>query len=584
MKTLARLLTIAKINKQNINYINKDLYRLFYDKELFIIAYEKIKSIRANEGFDGFSLSEIEKIIEQIKNKTYKFSPATRIYIPKSGKNELRPIDIGNIKDKVILEIVRMILEAIFEPTFLKNSHGFRPNKSCHSALESLKINFNGIKWVIEADIKKYFNSIDHNILISLLERRIQDINFIQLIRKVLNAGYLEFKIHKTDIIGVPQGNIISPILSNIYLHELDVYMENLEKSFYKGKVRKPNKAYKNITLKMWRLREKGLYKESELLRKELCMPASDFNDPNYRRLKYIRYCDDFVIGIIGTRKETVKIKEDIKNFMKEKLKLDLNEQKTLITHTSKTFLFLGTNIKIPFYKENKITTRVVKGITRKNKLSSSLPRLDMPLKRVKDKLIATFFCNKKGNPIPKFLFYSYTHNEIIKAYNAIIYGILNYYSFVSNTSSLGYICYLLKSSAAKLLAAKFKLRTQAKVYSKFGRFLTSPEGTKIAQRRDLKVRKLDFHTKEIKTNIPELYYGRLTRSILRKICGICGSTNRIEMHHVKHLRNMKKTLTPMEKSMVSLNRKQIPVCKNCHMEIHKGKYDGLALKDIISK
>lgn len=297
MKALKIVAIIAEKNKKNKNYINKDLYRLLYNDELFVTAYEKIKSNPSNtldskiQGLDGFSLEDIFKIISSIRKESYKFQPAKRILIPKPGKKEKRPIDIGNVRDKVVLEAIRIILEAIFEPGFEDTSHGFRPNKGCHTALRDVRVMFRGSKWFIEGDIRKYFNTIDQEILISLLKKRIDDIRFINLIRKVLNAGYLEFNIRKTDLIGVPQGNIISPILANIYLHELDIFMKELSGNFTKGVKRKPRKEYTQIQTSIAKARRHGDLTQVKELRKILLKTLPfDFNDPNYKRLNYVRY------------------------------------------------------------------------------------------------------------------------------------------------------------------------------------------------------------------------------------------------------------------------------------------------------
>lgn len=583
MKILERLSILSKLNK-NKDYINKDLYRLLYQKELYILAYEKIKSKQSNAGLDGISLSAIDIIIEKIKNQTYKFSPATRVYIPKPGKIEKRPIDIANIKDKVVLESVRIILEIIFEPTFLETSHGFRPNKSCHTALKFVKQKFTGVRWMIEGDIRKYFNSIDHSILINKMEKKIQDTRFISLIRKILNAGYLEFKVLKTDLIGVPQGNIISPILSNIYLNELDKYIEDLKVNFDKGTKRAINPEYKNLYKSSNYFKSRNPSKAAELRKKMLRVKPTLANDPNFKKLAYVRYADDWIIGIIGSKKDAIEIKNRIKEYLKEKLKLELNEEKTLITNCKeKGSLFLGVDIKSPMYEKSKMTIRNRLGKIFKQRVGGSPIKMRLPQSRVIGKLSTALFCDKLGIAKPKLHWLGYTHDEIITAYNAVINGIFNYYSFVSNTRSLSRIYSILRSSAAKLLATKYKLKTQRKVYRKFGKILAQPNGKELIFRNNWEIRPMDFK-ENISTDISIIYTTRLTRSILNKICAICQSTEKVEMHHVKHLKNMNSKLTLMEKSMVSLNRKQIPVCRICHMDIHSGKYDGVSLKDIINK
>lgn len=409
MKTLKRIATIAKKNKENNKYVNKDLYRLLYSEELYIAAYEKIKSntLDPNKGrsLEGFSLNDVKKIIQEIKNESFKFKAATRIYIPKPGKKEKRPIDIGNIRDKIVLEAIRIILETIFEPRFLETSHGFRPNKGCHSALRDVRVMFRGTKWFIEGDISKYFNTIDHEILITLLKNKIEDVRFLNIIRKVLNAGYLEFNIHKTDMIGVPQGNIISPILANIYLHELDKFMESLINIVTKGNKRKPLKEYVKIQGEITKSKNKQEFSKVKELKKTLLRTKTfDFNDPEYKRLNYVRYADDFLIGIVGSKKEAIEIKEKIKEFLNNNLKLNLNEEKTLITNASKEEAsFLGTHIKCPIYEEEKIILRERNGIISKQRKSSANIRINMNVDKIIQKLKNAKFCNGAGKSIPKY-------------------------------------------------------------------------------------------------------------------------------------------------------------------------------------
>lgn len=582
MKILERLSILSKLNK-NKDYINKEVYRLLYKEDIYILAYEKIRSKQSNTGLDGFSKKTIDKIIQQIRDNSYKFSPAERIYIPKPGKDEKRPIDIVNIKDKVLLEAIRMILETIFESSFINTSHGFRPNRSCHTALKTIRQQYRGTRWMIEGDIKKFFNSIDHKILIEKLKVRIEDKRFLDLIRKILNAGYLEFKILKTDLIGVPQGNIISPILSNIYLHSLDEYIEKLKISFDKGDKRKLNQEYKKLYKSSNYYKSKGnLEKAAELRKQMLKINTTDPNDPEFKRLQYVRYADDWLIGIIGSKLETIEIKNQIKEFLKKELNLELNEEKTFITNSNeKASLFLGVEIKSPRYEESKVSIRNRLGKVFKQRFPNATIKMNLPQNRLINKLNTGSFCDKLGKSMPKLHWLGYSHGEIITGYNSIIQGIFNYYSFIDNTRTLSRIYSILRSSAAKLLATKFKLGTQRKVYVKFGKTLKSPNQKKLIYRNNWSKTPMDFK-ENVSTDISIIYMKRLTKTILNKICCICQSNEKVEMHHIKHLKTMNNKLTPMEQSMVSLNRKQIPVCRICHMDIHKGKYDGVALKDII--
>jgi hypothetical protein len=296
-----------------------------------------------------------------------------------------------------------------------------------------------------------------------------------------------------------------------------------------------------------------------------------------------VRYADDWLIGMVSTRVEAVTIKDKIKGFLKENLKLELHEDKTLITNSSQSkAIFLGTEIRCPIYKEEKIINRKRKGKVYKQRKSSANTRMDMPVKRIIDKLKTAHICDGGGKAQPKYQWLGYTHKEIILAYNSIINGISNYYSFIENMSALARIYNILRSSAAKLLTAKYKLKTQRKTFQKFGAGLKSPEGTSLIVRKEWKKNPMGFK-KNVNTDLSVIYTSRYTKSILHRICAICSSNVKVEMHHVKHIRKMNIKLSMMEKSMVSLNRKQIPVCRECHMDIHTGRYDGKSLKDIIN-
>jgi group II intron reverse transcriptase/maturase len=593
MNTHERIAKITELNRKYCltEFKNKDLYRLLYKKDLYEAAYRKIKSYEGNVELDGFSIRTIEEIIKEIKNESFKFHPAKRIWIPKPGRKDKRPIDIGAVEDKVILESIRIILEAIYEPIFKESSHGFRPGKGCHTALKDIRVVFKGSKWFIEGDIKQFFNTIDHESLINIMRKRIQDESFLNLIRKALNAGYYEFKVHKSDLIGVPQGNIISPILSNIYLHEFDEFMEKLKTDFDKGKKRKIRSEYSSLQGKIKYRREKGEIEEANRLRKELLkITVCDYNDPNYKRINYVRYADDWLVGIVGSLEEARGVRKRIKEFLKDTLKIELNEEKTIITNSDQgKALFLGTYISCPIYQEQKIIERTsAKGIQMKQRISSAQIRLELPIEKVINKLKTAYFCDGAGNPMPKFQWQGLKHEEIISLYNAVINGISNYYSFIDNMQALARIHYILRSSAAKLLAAKFKLGTQRAVYAKFGKYLkvNDEKGNRktLIVRSEWKRSPMNFKIGETVTDIKYFYLSKKTHASLNSSCVICGATDLIEMHHVKHIRKMNVKLTAQEKSMGSLNRKQIPVCRTCHQDIHKGVYDGVALREVINK
>jgi len=214
---------LKNLNERSKNFINspidRNLYKIFIlDKNFLLLAYNKFKSNPGNmtpgvtpETLDGFCLITLDNLITDLKNESFKFKPARRIYIPKNN-GKLRPLSIGSPIDKIIQEAIKMILEAIYEPVFLNVSHGFRPNKSCHTALKGIYVNFQQARWMIEGDFKNCFDSIDHNNLMNLIENKILDRQFTKLIHKCIKAGYMESRVLKHSLSGVPQGSIISPI------------------------------------------------------------------------------------------------------------------------------------------------------------------------------------------------------------------------------------------------------------------------------------------------------------------------------------------------------------------------------------
>lgn len=229
-----------------------------------------------------------------MKNGTFQFTPGRRIQIPKPGKTTTRPLTIAPPRDKVVQEVMRMILEAIFEPTFSNNSHGFRPGRGCHTALRQVKTQFGAATVIIEGDISKCFDSFDHHVLVSLIEKKVNDTRFIQLIWKALRAGYLEFHTIQDSLVGTPQGSIISPILANIYLHELDTFVEKAQREYDKGVLSARNPEYRKFEHLRHKANRAGDFKLGVKYLKEMQKLRSRLvDDPHFRRLYYVRYADD---------------------------------------------------------------------------------------------------------------------------------------------------------------------------------------------------------------------------------------------------------------------------------------------------
>lgn len=472
----------SKAKEENYQY--KRLYRNLYNSEFYLRAYQNIYANAGNmtagtdgKTIDGMSMERIGELIISLKDHSYKPNPARRIYIKKKN-GKLRPLGIPSFNDKLVQEVIRMILESIYEPTFSNRSHGFRPNRSCHTALQQLKANFTGVKWFIEGDITSFFDNIDHSVLVNILRKRIHDEYFIALIWKFLKAGYVEdWKYNKTYS-GTPQGSIISPILSNIYLNEFDKFMERYMENFKSGTVRENYKPYgqlhekirwlKNGKIKseIWNKmseKEKNEYLKSvkRMVNEKFQMPAKNPMDNNYKRLQYVRYADDWLCGVIGSKQDAEQIKSDIKDFLRSELKLELSTEKTLITNSKKKARFLGFDICTSDSQQSILNKNGVRGRYQKGRIKLYLPREKWQKKLIDYSALEIKYNNGKEEFIPRERTYLINSDdlEIINQYNAEITGIYNYYRIADNVSVLGDFYYIMKYSMFKTYAAKYKTR-----------------------------------------------------------------------------------------------------------------------------
>lgn len=466
-----------------------ELYKQLLNEKSYINAYNKIKSKPGymtqgvdKETLDGISKQWISKTIKKLKDQSFKWKPSRRILIlKKNGK--LRPLGIPSPKDKILQEIMKDLLNEIYEPLFLKYSHGFRPNKSCHTALREVKRNV-GMIWIIEGDIKGYFDNIDHKILMELLNKEIQDQRFLDLIRKAIKVGYIYENKHTLGKIGVPQGSVLSPILSNIYLHELDKYMDNLiETQSSKGPVTKDNPLYiryHNILQRSKKIEREGKIspKESRTIRKDATKKRMNLPSKilikGATKIAYIRYADDFIIGITGEKHKALEIKNNVKTFLKDKLKIELNEEKTKITNIKdKKVKFLGTLIKQRAKNNRYLVIQNKKGIIQRT--TGNIIIMEAPIQELYKKLVDKGFVTRKDQKVIGIRYKQWVGlniSDIILRYKSIAQGIINYYSFVHNINAIQRLIYLLKDSLTKTLADKLKISVK-KVYKKFGKDIT---------------------------------------------------------------------------------------------------------------
>ncbi len=589
-------------NRNNPAWINQDLYRLLYNPTLHILAYERIKSKPGNmtpgadgQTLDGFSLAEIQKRMAELRSEQYQPTPVRRIYIPKS--KGLRPLGIPSPQDKIVQECLRLILEAIYEPTFHDNSHGFRPQRSCHTALENLKINWNGVTWAIQADITECFERINHHRLLDILQERIRDDRFSNLIRKFLKAGYLENWVYHRTYSGSPQGSISSPILTNIYLDKLDRELATISQRYTNGKRRKRNSTQVRLIRQRRLLLEQGATTPSlrdelqnqlrDLNHRILQTPSADYHHPtDYTRVKFMRYADDVIVGVIGPRALAEQVREDLASFLAKDLKLELNQCKTRIYHlTTEKIPFLGYEFKTAPARLRRRNLRR-KGsrhnVVQTTKTGSGNITLLVPLKELTQKLKPYM---AKGQPASVGALIHQPVDHIIEHYNGLMRGWYNYYQLAHNVSALHYTRYILRYSLAKTLAQKERSSLKA-IFRKYGPNISylRPTGREIHffNQPLRQVKKVKRHSTEMDTR--PTWWPKRTTSRLLDHCAICTSPDKVEMHHLRHIRKRGHALKGFSLYMAAINRKQLPVCRQCHLDIHQGKYDGASLSEILER
>jgi len=605
--------------------------RVFYDlrgilkqESIWFAAYLKLKNNKGSSTpgpdesiIDSLTKNKIGELREAVLKNEFSWTGVREIMIPKAGKpGKFRPLGIPAINDRLVQEVIRTIIEPIYELKFSNLSHGFRPNRSCHTALKWMNTKMKDSIWFIEGDIQSYFPSIDHKVLMNILERRIQDPTILRLIRTGLKA-----KVFKKDCttyipeMGTPQGGILSPLLSNIYLDELDWYMERLCEQ-NQGKVKPENRKKNPAALKLLRSGRKSEYYK-------LRIPSRIHNEVGYRSCKYIRYADDFVIGILGPRSMAVEIREKVKDFLKSELKVELSLEKTKITNISEGIEFLGYKFsrKQLFIRQSYGGKIVLRKMT--------IPSLDVNIKRVIARLAEAKFCSGDGSPEPAFRFLRLPQSETNLKVNYILRGLSEWWSIAGNRKqALARIAYIIRYSIAKMYAAKFKLPTVTAVFKIAGNNLSKPIGARVksvvgadekdtpkGQKEKLMGILFDRYHKipkpqgnKLKNDWAPEYLNifrkgelepdkfleyiwsirgasvknplavmgwRLEQTISSQgaPCAICGSFEDVQMHHERALKDIDKSATAVHRHMIAIQRKQIPLCRKHHLEIHKGNW-----------
>lgn len=607
MRSPVQVLKTLEENALNKEYSFKRLYRNLYNPEFYLLAYRNIASSQGSmtQGtdkttLDGMSEARINRIIASLKDHSYQPNPARRTYIAKKNSAKKRPLGIPSTDDKLVQEILRMILEAIYESGFSQHSHGFRPNRSCHTALIEVQNTFTGAKWVVEGDIKACFDNFDHHVLINLLRRRIEDEYFISLMWKFLRAGYMEQWVYHKTYSGTPQGSGMSPILANIYLSELDTFMEQYKKRFdLGGKKRRVTKEYSRLNGTHERLRKKyNAVKNTlpEAERKELSkqlrqvqleklrLPLYPVQDDSYRRIQYNRYADDFVIGVIGSKADAEQVKSDIGVYLRDTLRLTLSDKKTKVTHSSEPVRYLGYDFSITrdnSYKRNS------KGLLQR--LWSHRVKLTMPREKWFGKLLeyGAFKIKKdeNGNERWKTVHRGYLMNsqdiEIISKFNSEIRGIYNYYRLAQNVSTLDKFAHIMKKSMYKTFAGKYRT-TVSKIKKKymqdgiFGVDYPTKAGIKRCELYHDGFKRVKDDMLAFVDVLPQYrkYQKKndLAIRLKRKVCELCGeSAEDIQMYHVRRMKDLRNEL-PSELLMMKMKRKSLALCPACFLQVKAGQ------------
>lgn len=594
MRTAETVLNIIRDRGQRGLPLER-LYRQLYNRDLYLRAYGKIYRNKGAmtpgatpETVDGMSLTKIDPIIDALRYERYRWTPVRRTYIDKANSTRKRPLGLPTWSDKLVQEVIRSLLEAYYEPQFSPHSHGFRPGRGCHTALREIQ-QWHGVKWFIEGDICAFYDNIDHPILLDILRERIHDNRFIRLIDNFLKAGYLEEWYFVNSYSGVPQGGVLSPILSNLVLDRLDKFVEQtLIPANTRGRRRKTYPPYVALTVAAWKARKKGdLDAARQFSQQAQTLPSRDPNDPNFRRLKYCRYADDFALGFTGPKAEAQVIKRQLAVFLQDELKLELSEEKTLITHArDDAAYFLGYEIHA-LHADDKHDHRGQRCIN--GAIGLRVPR------QVIQAQCAKYM--RRGKPIHLMQRTNDSTYSIVAQYQVEYQGIVQYYRLAYNLHQFSRLKWVMQTSLVRTLAKKLKIST-AQVYKRFktthqnkhGKYKVlevvverGPDKAPLVARfGGIPLRWNKWAAINDAETAP-IWSGRseVVERLLAQECELCGATDNIEVHHIRKLADLEQEgraeKPPWVQKMVARRRKSLVVCQDCHHDIHYGRYDGPA-------
>jgi group II intron reverse transcriptase/maturase len=563
------------------------LYRQLFNPQLYLLAYGRLYSNKGamtpgpdGETVDGMSLGKIERIIDALRHERFRFKPVRRTYIPKKNGKK-RPLGLPSWSDKLVGEVIRLLLEAYYESQFSDLSHGFRPNRGCHTALSEVTTRWTGTTWFIEGDISDCFGSLDHEILLSALAERVHDGRFLRLLRNMLQAGYLEEWVWNATLSGAPQGGVASPILSNIYLHKLDSFVEKvLIPEYTRGDSRAPNPEYREVEKQLARMRRRGDRPAVRALRKQRrTMPSKDPADPGFRRLRYMRYCDDHLLGFTGPKAEAEEIKIRLATFLREDLKLELSQEKTLITHArTGAARFLGYEITIQ-HADHKVTG--------KGRSANGTVGLRVPRDVIKAKC-SPFL--KLGEPERRNQMVNEDDHTIVRTYGAEYRGLVEYYLLAGDVYRLNRLEWVMKTSMLKTLACKHD-STVTKMADRHKTTIATPYGPRrcfevsveregrkplVARFGGIPLRRKKNAVLTDRTPSPVAVRRKeLVTRLQAARCELCKQTGVVEAHHVRRLADLAKPGKPQpvwDQLMAKRRRKTLIVCVDCHATIHHGQ------------
>lgn len=567
------------------------VYRILFNPELYRLAYARLHT---NAGaltpgsdsvtLDGMSEKRIARIIEALRCERWRWTPVRRTYIPKRGKQGTRPLGIPSGDDKLLQEVMRLILEAYYEPRFSSYSHGFRPSRGCHTALQEVGVVHSGAKWFIEGDISKCFDNFDHEVMLRILREDIHDERFLNLIHRLLAAGYMEdWRWHRT-MSGTPQGGVISPLLSNIYLDKLDQFVEQeLLPAYNRGTRGKTNPEYdklKRLKATAKRNGDRAAYRRCQIEARQL---PSQIESDRYRRLRYIRYADDFLLSFSGPRAEAEEIKNKLAEFLVSELRLHLSQEKTLITHArSEPARFLGYEVRTT-WADTKLFGK------RKCRCANGSICLRVPKDRIRE------FCRRymrNGKPIHRAELVDRSDYDIISVYQAEFRGYVQFYALAMNVCDLDRLHWVMEVSLMRTLANKYRTSVN-EIARKYKTTIKTGAGPRKCLRVEIAregrkplvaifggiplKRQRRVSTIADKWVTAGMSHSELLRRMLADTCEMCGEQDEVEVHHIRRLANLDspgRRPKPMwMQRMSAIRRKTLVVCEDCHRAIHTGRH-----------